>query len=99
MKLVTGGSVRQAEQTAFVELGERLSQALLPVKANSAFVRSLRSELVDGARHQVVADHESRRTALIAAAAVGSLISVASVIGAVVYLVTRRRGQVRPAGA
>ena len=85
------------DKAALVELGEQLQLALRPVQANAAFVQSLRCELVAGARHQAVTDAGPRRTALVAAAAVGSVISVASVIGAVVYFSTRRRSQAQPA--
>jgi hypothetical protein len=80
------------------DMSQLLSRALRPVQPNPAFVASLHNEIVDAARH-VEASGRSRRTAIIAAAAVGSLISVASVAGAVAYLVNRRRAQVQPARA
>ena len=86
---------QQEEFAALLDLGRRLRAALLPVEPPAAFVRSLRREFVSQAARQAYAttDRDPRRTALVAAAAVGSLISVASVVGALVYVVTRRRAR------
>ena len=78
---------------ALVDLGRRLRAALVPVAPSRAYVRSLQRELAGQAARRHPRVRDPRRTALVAAAAVGSLISVASVIGAVAYVVTRRRAQ------
>jgi len=86
------------------QLAERLQQSMPPVQPSAAFVRSLGRELVDNARRQVVLTKRLRRAAVIGAAAVGSLVSIASVVGAIVFVVARlrARAQVRavqvPAG-
>ena len=96
---IAGATRRELDdRAALAETGKRLSLVLQPVRANSAFLTSLRAELVEGARHRRAERHASRRTALVAAATVGSLISVASVIGAAVYL-ARRRGHSQPLNA
>jgi hypothetical protein len=85
---------RQVEDfNTLVDLARRLRTTLVPVAPSVAFVHSLQRELVrNAAAHQTPA-RDPRRTALVAAAAVGSLISLASVVGAVAYVVTRRRAQ------
>jgi len=75
------------------QLAERLQQNMQPVRPSAAFVRSLGKELANSARHQVVLAKRARRGVLIGAAAVGSLVSVASVVGAVVFVVARLRAR------
>jgi hypothetical protein len=99
MRIRAGRTIDREERQALAEMSERLRLALRPVQPSAAFVQSLRSELVAQLRTQPKAQNTARRTALVAAAAVGSLISVASVVGAVVYLVSRHRAQVRPVQA
>jgi hypothetical protein len=84
-----------------VGVEERLRLVLKPVTPPVGFVSSLREELVAAASRQGDPRQASRRSALVAAAAVGSIISVASLVGAVAYFVTRRRtrGAAEPAGA
>lgn len=93
------GSTAEQSKLTLDELSERLRCALTPVQPNPAYVRSLREEIVGRARQAAPDDGSSRRTALIAAAAVGSVISIASVVGAVVFFITRRRAHLGAAQA
>lgn len=75
------------------QLAERLQQDMQPVRPSAAFVRSLGKELANSAKRQVALAKRTRRGVLIGAAAVGSLVSIASVVGAIVYLVARLRAR------
>ena len=75
------------------QLGERLQYSMQPVQPSADFVRSLGKELVDHARRQVRLTKRLRRAALIGAAALGSLLSIASVVGAIVFVVVRLRAR------
>lgn len=75
------------------QLAERLQQNMQPVQPSAAFVRSLGRELVDNARHQIALTKRLRRTVMIGAAALGSLVSIASVVGAIVFVVARLRSR------
>ena len=76
-----------------VGLAGRLSDVLQPVRPSAAFVSSLGRELVQDAAYRIEAWKKRRRSVTIVAAAVGTLLSVASLIGAVVYLTSRSRGR------
>lgn len=73
------------------QLAEQVYGTMQPVQPSAAFVHSLGQELMDGAKRQVALTKRLRRAVLIGAAAVGSLLSIASVIGAVVFLIVRLR--------
>ncbi|RLC58318.1 MAG: hypothetical protein DRI79_09600 [Chloroflexi bacterium] len=79
--------------TPLFQLAERLRQSMQPVRPSAAFVRSLGRELVDNARRQVALAKRLRRAAMIGAAALGSLVSIASVVGAIVFVVARLRAR------
>jgi len=78
---------------ALFQLTERLQQDMQPVQPSAAFVRSLGQELVDQARRQIQLSNRLRRAALIGAAALGSLLSIASVVGAILFVVARLRSR------
>jgi hypothetical protein len=78
---------------ALFELAERLQQSMQPVQPSAAFVRSLGQELVASAKRQITLTKRLRRGALIGAAALGSLLSIASVVGAIVFVVARLRAR------
>jgi hypothetical protein len=73
------------------QLAEQVYGTMQPVQPSAAFVHSLGQELMDVAKRQVALTKRLRRAVLIGAAAVGSLLSIASVIGAVVFLIVRLR--------
>jgi hypothetical protein len=75
------------------ELAERLQQSMQPVQPSAAFVCSLGKELVASAKRQITLTKRLRRGALIGAAALGSLLSIASVVGAIVFVVARLRAR------
>jgi hypothetical protein len=77
--------------TPLFQLAEQVHRTMRPVQPSAAFVHNLGKELMDGARRQVALTKRLRRAVLIGAAAVGSLLSIASVIGAVVFLIVRWR--------
>jgi hypothetical protein len=75
------------------QLAERLQQNMQPVQPSATFVHSLGKELVDSAKHQIVLTKRLRRAVMIGAAALGSLVSIASVVGAIVFVVVRLRAR------
>lgn len=75
------------------QLAEQLHQDMQPVQPSAAFVRSLGRELVDSAKRQVTLKKRLRRALVIGAAAVGSLVSIASVVGAIVFVIARLRAR------
>jgi hypothetical protein len=82
----------EREQLApLFQLAERLHQNMPPVQPSAAFVRSLGQELVSNAKHQVVLARRLRKAILIGAAAIGSLLSIASLVGAIVFVIVRWR--------
>jgi hypothetical protein len=81
------------ELTPLFTLAERVYQSMPPVQPSAAFVHSLGKELADSAQHQVAAARRMRRGVLIGAAAVGSLVSIASVAGAIIYIISRLRAR------
>ena len=80
--------------TPLFQLAERLHQNMQPVQPSAAFVRSLGQELVSNAKHQVVLTKRLRKSVLIGAAAIGSLLSIASLVGAIVFVIVRWRERV-----
>jgi len=79
--------------TPLPQLAERLQQSMLPVQPSVVFVRNLGRELVDNARRQIALTRRLRRAAVIGAAALGSLVSIASLVGAIVFVVARLRAR------
>jgi hypothetical protein len=96
-------AVRQIELTEeerehlapLFQLAERLQQSLRPVRPSPTFARSLGNELVNDARRQFALKKRTRRVMMIGAAAVGSLVSIVSVVGAIIFLMRRLRTQVQ----
>lgn len=85
---------REAGQLApLFQLAGQLHHSMPPVQPSRAFVRSLGQQLRRSAERQVALTRRARRGILIGAAAVGSLVSVASVVGAIVYMVGRSRAR------
>jgi hypothetical protein len=75
------------------QLTEQLQQSMKPIKPSAAFVRSLGKELTVHAERQITLAKRLRRAILIGAAALGSLLSIASVVGAIVLLIARLRAK------
>jgi hypothetical protein len=75
------------------QLAERLQHSMQPVQPSASFVRSLGQELVDQTKRQMMVTQRLRRAAVIGAAALGSLLSIASVVGAIVFVVVRLRAR------
>jgi hypothetical protein len=85
----------QYELAPLFTLAEQLYQSMPPVRPSAAFVHSLGKELAGSAQRQVAASQRMRRGVLIGAATVGSLVSIASVVGAIVYMISRFRARPR----
>jgi hypothetical protein len=81
----------RCQLTPLFQLAQRLHRNMQPVYPSAAFVRNLGQELVDTARRQVALTKRLRRAVLIGAAALGSLLSIASVVGAIVFVIVRWR--------
>ncbi len=89
-----GRRTREASDRALAAgLAGRLSDALQPVRPSAAFVSSLGRELVHDAAYRIEAWKRRRRSITIIAAAIGALLSVASLVGAIVYLNSRSRAR------
>lgn len=79
----------EAHLRPLMEVAERLKMAMVPMEPSTAFVRSLGRELMETARHQQTAARRLRRRGVvIGAAALGSALSVASVV---TLILLRRR--------
>lgn len=75
------------------QLVEQLQQSMRPVQPSAAFVRSLGRELVDNAKRRTRVKKRLRRAVVIGAATLGSIVSIASVVGAIVFVVARLRAR------
>ena len=83
----------RSQLTHLFQLAERLQQSMQPVQPSAAFVRSLGKELVDNARRRAALTRRLRRALVIGAAALGSIVSIASVVAAIALVVTRLRAR------
>ncbi len=83
----------RVQMAPLFELAGQLKQSMEPVQPAAAFVHSLGKELARTARHQLTATRRMRRGVLIGAATVGSLVSIASVVGAIIFVVSRQRAR------
>jgi hypothetical protein len=93
MQQIAVGDEERSELAPLFTLAEQLYQSMPPVQPSAAFVRSLGKELAGSAKHQVATARRMRRGVLIGAATVGSLVSIASLVGAIVYIVSRLRAR------
>lgn len=76
---------------SLLAVAELAQTALVPVRPNPAFVRGLGKSLLASTRQPRQAlTLRARRAALMGAAALGSLVSLASVVGVVAYMLRRR---------
>jgi len=69
------------------ELAAKLQETMRPVQPRTPFVKELKNDLMYRARRRLAVNKRKRSIFVIAAAIVGSLVSIASVVGAVVLLV------------
>jgi hypothetical protein len=83
----------QQELAPLFTLAEQINQSMPPVQPSAAFVHSLGKELAGSAKRQIAASRRMRRGVLIGAATIGSLVSIASIVGAIVYVVSRFRAR------
>lgn len=81
------------ELAPLFRLAEHLHQTMQPVHPSAAFVRTLGKELAKNAQRQVVLAKRMRRRLVIGAAAVGSLVSIASLVGTIVFVIVRWRAR------
>jgi hypothetical protein len=99
MQQITLTDAERRQLTPLFQLAERLHRAMQPVQPSGDFVRSLGQELVDSAKHQVTLARRLRRGVWIGAAAIGSLLSIASLIGAIAFIIVRWRERAQAAQA
>jgi uncharacterized protein YaaW (UPF0174 family) len=93
MQRINVEEAERRELAPLFTLAEQLYQSMPPVQPSAAFVHTLGKELANSAKHQVATARRMRRGVLIGAATVGSLVSIASLVGAVVYIVSRLRSR------
>lgn len=74
----------------WMQLIEQLNAGMSPVQPSPTFVRNLGRELRKRAGQQIAQRERLQRTLLIGAA-VGSIVSVASIAGAIAFVLLRRR--------
>jgi len=75
------------------QLAEQLHQSMPPVRPPAAFVCSLGQEIVEQTERQFALKKRWRRVMVIGAATLGSLVSIVSVVGAILLVVTRLRAR------
>jgi len=75
------------------QLAEQLHQSMPRIQPSAAFVRSLGRELMGQTEHRLALKKQWRRVMVISAAAVGSLVSIASLVGAIAFVVARLRAR------
>jgi hypothetical protein len=76
---------------SLLSVAELVQDALVPVQPKPAFMRRLGRQLLKSSRQgRKIFTARTRRAALVGAAALGSLVSVASAIGLVVYILRHR---------
>lgn len=83
------------EIEALFQLSARLQRNLNPVQPSRDFTQALKDDLVEKAQRQIEAQKKRRKVTIIGAAALGSVVSIASLIGAIVLLVKRLKGKSR----
>ncbi len=85
---------QEREQLApLFQLAEQLYASMPRVQPPAAFVRSLRKELMEQTARQIALEKRRRRTMVIGAATAGSLVSIASLVGAIAFVVARLRAR------
>jgi len=82
-----------------LSLAELLHTHMKPVYPRPAFVHKLRSELVENDRRRMAVARRMRRILTIGAAVLGSVVSIASVVGAIILFHSKRQARGRTAHA
>ncbi|MEA3339821.1 MAG: hypothetical protein U9R15_07630 [Chloroflexota bacterium] len=75
------------------QLAEQLHRSMPSVQPSAAFVRDLGNELRERAQRRLALKERWRRVAVIGAAVLGSLVSIASLVGAIVFVIARLRAR------
>lgn len=82
-----------------MRLAERLQSTLTPVQPDPAFVRQLGRRLITtSSEGRKVMTARTRKVIVIVAAVLGSVVSLASAVGVIIYLI-RHRTRARPGPA
>lgn len=89
----------RAELESLISVADQLEERMQPLIPSPVFVRSLRAELVEEARRQMIRRERRHRLAVIGATVAGAVVSIASVVGGVVVLIKwlRTRTEARQA--
>lgn len=83
----------QEQLTPLFQLAEQLHASMPRVQPPATFVRSLRKEMMEQTARQFALKKRRRRTVVIGAATAGSLVSIASLVGAIAFVVARLRAR------
>lgn len=75
------------------QLAEQLHQSMPRIQPSAAFARNLGRELMEHTNRQFALKKRWRQVMVIGAAAVGSLVSIASLVGAFVFVIKRLRAR------
>jgi len=81
------GKKAELEVRPLFDLAERLQHTMKPVQPRTPFVQELKNDLAHRAQRHMAANKRMKNVFVVGAAVVGSLVSVASVIGAIVLLI------------
>ena len=92
------GKKAELEVQPLFELAETLQQAMKPIQPRTPFVQELKNDLAHRARRRLATNKRMKNVFVIGAAIVGALVSVASVVGAIVLLI-KTLHQRTPSGA
>jgi hypothetical protein len=93
------GAEQLASLEMLMQLAERTQRTLAPVQPSPTFVHQLgRQLIVTASASRKAVTRRTRSAILVIAAALGSVVSIASAVGIVIYVI-RHRGRVRPGQA
>ena len=93
MQQISVTDQERSQLAPLFQLAEQLHQSMPPIRPTAAFVRSLGREMMEQTERQFALRKRWRRVAVIGAAALGSLVSIASVVGAILFVIARLRAR------
>ena len=81
------GKKAELEVGPLFSLAEKLQQTMKPIQPRTPFVRELKNDLAHRAQRRMATNRRMKNVFVIGAAITGALLSVASVVGAIVLLI------------